>query len=990
MYIPLYNQSYYSLLSSMLSIDDLVSFAVHHKISSMALSDDTMYGVMEFIHKCEKENIKPIIGLIIHLDFDLVLYCKNYTGYQNLMKLSTIQNERKVTVDDLTLYSSDVICVLPYDSKSHFSDMKNIYSDIYLGYRNKNEEREVLLDSRNVVFFPLSLYMYQTDSEYLGYLYRIRDGKTVSDEMAYGLVGHELEIPNVFDYTDNVGLINTMKISDMCNLEFSKATLLLPIYECDNPSQYLFELSKAGLNRRLQGNVSEKYRERLSYELKIIDEMGFSNYFLVVYDFIKYAKQHDILVGPGRGSAAGSLVSYCLGITEIDPLKYDLLFERFLNPERKTMPDIDTDFPDDKRDEVIEYVVSKYGKKRVAGIVTFGTLSAKQVIRDVSRVLNIPTYKVDGLNKFIPGFTKDKLSDFYKNNPSFKARIDSDLLLSKMYKIALHLEGFPRHTSSHAAGIVMCQKDLDEVVPLTMSEGMYLTSYSMEYLEELGLLKMDFLGLKNLTIIHNILTDIETTLGEKVNFNQIPLNDKDALHIFEVANTSGIFQFESTGMRNFLRNLKPNCFEDIFAAIALFRPGPAVNIDSYVRRKHGEEEITYLDPCLEPILKNTYGIIIYQEQIMQVANVFAGYSLGEADILRRAMSKKKVDLLKSEEEKFISKSIKRGHSYEISKKLFDLILNFAGYGFNRSHSVAYSIIAYKMAYLKSHYQTIFFANLLTNVIGSESKTHEYIMEARANHLEILKPSINLSDKRYLVKDGKIVYPFSNIKSIGIVVANSILKAREEGNFVSIYDAFSRLYIAGVGKKSLETLIYADVFHEFSYNRATLIYNLDSLFNYAELTKDIDPSLVMQPDIEEKREYEDSYLLEMEKSVFGFYLSSHPTTMYKKDNPYAISLNQISNNFGKRVDTLILVDKIKVINTKKGDKMAFITGSDETGTMDFTLFPKVYRLYEMVEKGDLLKIRGTVEKRLDQYQVIVQKIRYLKDKEGLDEKENEKE
>ena len=295
-----------------------------------------------------------------------------------------------------------------------------------------------------------------------------------------------------------------------------------------------------------------------------------------------------------------------------------------------------------------------------------------------------------------------------------------------------------------------------------------------------------------------------------------------------------------------------------------------------------------------------------------------------------------------------------------------------------------------MAYLKSHYQTIFFANLLTNVIGSESKTHEYIMEARANHLEILKPSINLSDKRYLVKDGKIVYPFSNIKSIGIVVANSILKAREEGNFVSIYDAFSRLYIAGVGKKSLETLIYADVFHEFSYNRATLIYNLDSLFNYAELTKDIDPSLVMQPDIEEKREYEDSYLLEMEKSVFGFYLSSHPTTMYKKDNPYAISLNQISNNFGKRVDTLILVDKIKVINTKKGDKMAFITGSDETGTMDFTLFPKVYRLYEMVEKGDLLKIRGTVEKRLDQYQVIVQKIRYLKDKEELDEKENEKE
>ena len=394
MYIPLYNQSYYSLLSSMLSIDDLVSFAVHHKISSMALSDDTMYGVMEFIHKCEKENIKPIIGLIVHLDYDIVLYCKNYSGYQNLMKLSTIQNERGVVLDDLTLYSSDVICVVPYESRSYYSSFVDIYSDLYLGYRNKSEEREVLLENRNVVFFPHSLYLSFDDHEFLGYLYRIRDGKTVSDEVEYDLVGHELEISNVLDYSDNIGLLNTMKISDMCHLEFPKAKLLLPIYECDNPSQYLFELSKAGLNRRLGGKVTAEYRNRLSYELKIIDEMGFSNYFLVVYDFIKYAKQHDILVGPGRGSAAGSLVSYCLGITEIDPLKYDLLFERFLNPERKTMPDIDTDFPDDKRDEVIQYVVSKYGKKRVAGIVTFGTLGAKQVIRDVSRVLNVPTYKL--------------------------------------------------------------------------------------------------------------------------------------------------------------------------------------------------------------------------------------------------------------------------------------------------------------------------------------------------------------------------------------------------------------------------------------------------------------------------------------------------------------------------------------------------------------------------------------------------------------------
>ena len=706
--------------------------------------------------------------------------------------------------------------------------------------------------------------------------------------------------------------------------------------------------------------------------------MNFPNYFLVVYDFIKYAKKNGILVGPGRGSAAGSLVAYSLGITDIDPIKYNLLFERFLNPERKTMPDIDTDFPDNKRDEVINYVINKYGAKRVSGIVTFGTLGVKQVIRDVGRVLNIPIYKIDSLCKFIPGFTKDKLKDFYEKNQAFKARIDSDTTLSNMYKIATKIEGFPRHTSSHAAGIVMSQVDLDEVVPLTTGDGMYLTSYSMEYLEDLGLLKMDFLGLKNLTIITNIINDIKILTNEEIVFSKIPLDDKETLKIFEEANTSGIFQFESVGMRNFLRQLKPNKFEDIFAAIALFRPGAAINIDSYIRRKHGEEKITYLDDCLKPILLDTYGILIYQEQIIQVASIYAGYTLGEADILRRAMSKKKFDLLKNEETKFIEKSVQNNHSQEQAKEIFNLILNFAGYGFNRSHSVAYSLIAYKMAYLKCHYKTIFFANLLTNVIGSESKTHEYIMEARANKIEIVKPTINESEERYIVKNNKIIYPISNIKSIGVVVTRTIKKAKETGKFTDIYDCLSRLYIAGIGKKSIEVLINADVFKEFGYNRATLIYNLDSLFNYAELTKDIDPTLVMKPEIELQTEYPNSYLLEKEKEVFGFYLSKHPTTIYKNSNPYCIPLNTVESYFSKKIDTLILVDKVKVIDTKKGDRMSFITGSDETATMDYTLFPKVYNEYSNIQKGDLLKVRGTVEKRLNQYQIVVEKIKYLQE------------
>lgn len=986
MYIPLFNKSNYSLLSSLLKVDDLINYAKQSNISSIALTDTNMYATMEFINKCHKEDIKPIIGLHLLLEnFTIVLYAKNYSGYKSLIKLSTIQNERQVTLEDLSTYNNEVIATLPYESREKYSELQNIYSELYQGYTTKSQATEVLLTTRNIVFFRESLYLTKNDEDILPYLYKIRDGKTLSDDVVYETANHELIINNILDLSDSIGLINTEVIADKCNLEFPPAKLLLPIYDCQNPAQYLFELCKVGLTKRLSGNITEQYKTRLSYELQVINEMGFSNYFLVVYDFIKFAKKNKILVGPGRGSAAGSLVAYSLGITDIDPLEYNLVFERFLNPERKTMPDIDTDFPDNRRGEVIDYVINKYGKRRVCGIVTFGTLSAKQVLRDVARVLNIPSYKIDSLCHFIPGVTKEKLNDFYSKNQAFKARIDSDTSLTNLYHIATKLEGFPRHTSSHAAGIVMSQVDLDEVIPLTTGDGMYLTGYTMEYLEDLGLLKMDFLGLKNLTIIDNILTDIKNQTGEVIEFSKIPLDDQAALTIFETANTSGIFQFESAGMRNFIRKLKPNTFEDIFAAIALFRPGAAVNIDSYIRRKHHEEPITYLDKCLEPILKDTYGIFIYQEQIIQVASAFAGYTLGEADILRRAMSKKKLELLQAEEAKFIEKSIEKGHTSIEAKQIYDLILNFAGFGFNKSHSVAYSIIAYKMAYLKTHYKTIFFANLLTNVIGSETKTHEYIMEAKANKIEVEKPTINKSSNRYLVIKNKIIYPLSNIKTIGTVVSDTINRARSKGKFIDIYDCFSRLYIEGIGKKNFETLIMADVFKEFGYTRATLYNNLDSLFNYAELTKDIDPSLVMKPDIEEYPEYDNVYLLEKEKEVFGFYLSSHPTTMYKKDNPYCIPLNIVENYFSKRIDTLILVDKLKIISTKKGDKMAFITGSDETSTMEYILFPKMYNEYIGIKPGDLIKVRGNVERRLDQLQIIVEKIKFLNKGESTNEK-----
>ena len=970
-------KSNYSLLSSMLKIDEIIDFTVSQGEDICVLCDNNMYGVMEFYKKCKSKGIKPVIGLELKLDnYKIHIYSKNYDGYKNMIKLCTIQNENLLKESDLERFCNDLICVIDYKYIDYYGAVNKIFSELYVGYDNKVDMKNASLITSNIVFFRECLYLKNEDSKYLNYLYLIRDGKTTLDNMDYDVLNKELVNSDVFNYTNNDGVVNALKIASSCDLEFPKSKILLPLYKEEGAGNYLFELSKAGLKKRLGGDIPKKYQERLSYELNIIDKMGFSNYFLVVYDFIRYAKSNNILVGPGRGSAAGSLVAYSLGITEIDPLQYDLLFERFLNPERRGMPDIDTDFPDEEREDVIEYVRKKYGEKHVSGIVTFGTLSAKQVLRDVSRTLNIPTYKLDSLNKLIPNFTHEKLTDIYKNNSNFKYMIDSDVALKKLFSISVKLEGFPRHISSHAAGILMSQVPIDDVIPLTINDSMYLSGYSMEYLEEFGLLKMDFLGLKNLSIIEHIIKDIKDYNGEDINFNKIPLGDDKVLEIFRNADTVGIFQFESSGMKSFLKRLKPSSFEDIFAAIALFRPGPAVNIDTYIRRKHGEENVTYLHPSLEPILKNTYGIFIYQEQIMLAANSFAGYSLGEADILRRAMSKKKLELLKSEKNKFIEKSVSLGRDRNISEKIFDLILNFAGYGFNRSHSVAYSIIAYKLAYFKVYYKEIFYSNLLSNVIGSEVKTKEYIQEARSKNLEIVLPDINVSDVRYIVKNKKIYYPFTNIKSVGMVAATKIIESRSEGEFTDIYDLFSRLIISGVTKSTIESLIYSNSFKGFGYNRKTLINNLDELINYGELTKDLDPSLVMKPEIEKDEEFDKDFLLQKEKELFGFYLTSHPSTKYKaKRNDY-VNLKDVSKYFDKIINTIVLVEKVRTIKTKKGENMAFITCSDEDSILEYILFPKTYNTYNYISRGDIIEVSGKVEKRLSDLQVIVNNINKL--------------
>lgn len=979
MFTSLYVKTNYSLLSSLVSIDNLILYAVEHKLSALAICDDNMTSTKIFYDKCIKNNIKPIIGLDLkYNNSNILMYAKNFIGYQSLIKLSTISSERDITITDLETYNNDVVVVLPYKDFALYNELTRLYNNLYIGVLNKIEEKESYKVTKNVVFINKVLYLNKEHEKYLKYLFMIRDSKTIADDVTFKDNYNYMLLSDAISLVSNETLNNTNVIADMCNLELSKRDDLLPVYDTNIDSdQYIVKLSVAGLNKRLGGNVSDVYKKRLIYELDVIKRMGFSNYFLVVYDFIKYAKKNNILVGPGRGSAAGSLVAYSLGITEIDPIKYDLLFERFLNPERVSMPDIDTDFPDIYRNNIIEYVRNKYGEKRVSGIITFGTMAAKLVLRDVGRVLNIPPKTIDTLCKKIPTVTKDKLKDFYDRDENFRNIINSSDKLMLLYEISTLIEGFPRHISTHAAGVVMSRIDLDRIIPLVRNNDMYISGYTMEYLEELGLLKMDFLGIKNLTTIMNIIADIESSLGIKINFSDIPLDDSDALKLFETADTCGIFQFESEGMKNFLRKLRPNTIYDIFAAIALFRPGPAVNIDSYIRRKHGLEQVTYLDPCLEGILSSTYGIIIYQEQIMQIANVMAGFSYGEADILRRAMSKKKLDLLKGEEIRFIEGSVTRGHKEEDAKRVFDLILNFANYGFNKSHSVSYAIVAYKMAYLKAKYPKFFFSNLLSSVIGSEVKTIEYINEARKLGINVILPDINRSTNKYEVVDNGILFPLSNIKNVGIVTCKDIINSRGDG-FSDIYDCFSKILSRNVNKSTLEALIDVSCFDSFGYNKKTLYYNLDNLINYATLTKDLDPDLVIKPDIEIMDEFSKGELLSNEKASLGFYLSSHPTTIYKSRTSNVVNLADIKNYFGKRVELLVMIDKVRVVNTKNNDRMAFYLASDDTAQTDLTLFPKAYEKYKDIDKGEIVLVKGEVQRRFDKYQIIVNEIKRIND------------
>ena len=934
---PLYIKTDNSLLSSLIKINDLIKYAKENNINVLAITDDSMYGCIEFYIKCKENNIKPIIGLEIN---NVVLYAINYNGYKNLIKLSTIKSKEEININILRKYSDDLICIVPYHNLNNYDDYK-FYKYLYKGYTNLDEKNSI--DGKKVYLNEV-LYLEEKDKDYLKYLYAIKKGVTVNE---ININKHDNYLLSYKMYQDETN----EEIIELCNLELPLHQDLLPIYEYpDNLDSfsYLKQLVIIGLKNIFGDKVNKIYLDRLKYELNIINKMGFCNYFLVVWDYVKYAKEHDILVGPGRGSAAGSLVSYCLGITTIDPIKYNLLFERFLNPERISMPDIDIDFEYTKRDEVLKYCINKYGIKKVAPIITFGTLGSKQVIRDVGKCLNMDNKLVDFIAKKI-----DSKLSLYDNLEKVKQFLNTNEL-KKLYKISLKLEGLKRHTSIHAAGVVISKYDLDEIIPLSYHDNYYITGYSMEYLETIGLLKMDFLALKNLTLLNNVLKEVNLKLED------IPLNDKKTIEIFTNVDTIGIFQFESSGMINFLRKFKINSFDDIVAAIALFRPGPMNNIDTYIARKNNKK-YEIID-SLKPVLSSTYGIIVYQEQIMQIANIMANYSLAEADLLRKAMSKKKEEVLLKEKDKFINQSVLNGYNKDIATNIYNLILKFASYGFNKAHSVSYAMIAYKMAYLKAHYYSVFMKNLLSMVIGSEIKTREYINICKLN---ILKPDINISDMDYIIYNDSIVYPLTNIKNVGNINASLIVEERKKGSFKDIFDFISRC--KNINKNVLESLNKAGCFEKF-INQKTFDDNIEILLNYSELGGLLEDSL--KPELISMKEYSKQELMNREIEVFGTYLSEHPITSLKsKIN--VVNLIDIEKYFNKNIRVLMYVEQIKKIKTKNNKDMYFIVGSDETKNCEFVLFPNEFC---DIIVGSIYIVEGKVEKRYDKYQIIINRIK----------------
>lgn len=1003
----LYTETEYSLLHSPSSINNLVNEASKYGYNALAITDvNNMHGVIKFYNKCKSANIKPIIGLHFNRnDINLLLYAKTNVGYKNLMALATIaktNRDEEIKLNDLKDYSSDIICVIPSiestlynrykvdknEFLNRFHEINNIFKETYFGLNLqtveiKEEASEFVqfLDQYNINMCEINKCSYESGDYFEAYVYlnSIASGGSL---YPYSEMEMNLELLNKVEkealYLRFPKLLeNSEKIIEECNVEIGFSGFKMPKFESTvkDKDEYLFELSRVGLLKRLSQmdeanrKKDEVYKNRLLYELKIIKEMGFTEYFLIVYDYVKYAKTHDILVGPGRGSGAGSLVAYSLGITDVDPIKYDLMFERFLNPERKSMPDIDTDFPDIKRDEVIRYMGNKYGIDRVCHICTFDTFGAKSAIRDVARVMKLDDKVLNEILKNIPnGMSLDEA----RNEKKVLAQMISEYEdVAKVYDIVTKIEGLPRHTSIHASGIVMADSSLSDYVPMMDGmNGLYETQYPAEDLEFLGLVKFDFLGIRNLTTISNVIDQINKY--KKFTIKDIDYNDKKVFDLIASGDTDGLFQLESGGMRETLKRIKVSSLEDIIASISLYRPGPMEMISTYVNRKFGKEKITYLHPSLEEVLKPTYGIIIYQEQIILIAQKFAGYSLGEADILRRAVSKKKEELILEERKNFVSRSKALGRSEADANTIYDYIVKFANYGFNRSHAAVYSVVAYMMAYLKTYYFKEFMGEMMANSLGKNQSLKSYINSCERKNIKVFLPSINKSTDRFEITNEGIYYSLLGIKEVGKISYDNFSSERDKNGEYKTYDEFISRTKSIFSKNVVINLINSGALDEFKIPRKQMTLEYDNSLALSQYGGILVGKLSEREFSDEEYSFEE--IAKNEKDALGFNIKFDIFKRYSplKSKYQVIDMNELKMNVSQNVMFTLL--RYREIETKNKKKMAFLTIGDETKELDAVLFTDEYLKYkDILRYGKVYLGRGKPEERNENIQIVLEKI-----------------
>ncbi len=1055
----------YSLLDGAARIDRLVERAAELGMDSLAITDHgVMFGVVDFYKAAKKAGIKPIIGCEVYtaarsrLDKDsdkdkkqghLILLAENGEGYKNLIKIVSagytegFYYKPRIDNEVLRRHSGGIIATSAclagrvqqallngdYEAaRAEALEYESIFGkgNFFLEIQDQGLSEEARI---NPLIIKLARetgiglaatndvhYINREDAEFHDVLLCIQTGAFVADTDRMRFYNDqfylksEREMRDIFSYIPEA-VDNTQMIADRCNVEFDFNTLHLPQFDVPEPyttSSYLRMLCEKGLRERYKeaSESAASLRERLEYELNTIETMGYVEYFLIVWDFINYAKENGIAVGPGRGSAAGSIVAYCLYITDIDPIRYNLIFERFLNPERVTMPDIDIDFCYERRGEVIDYVIRKYGKERVSQIITFGTMKARAAVRDVGRVLQMSYAETDAIAKMIPfdpNMTLDKamelnpeLDKAYKGNENVRCLLD----------MARAIEGMPRHASTHAAGVVISREPLDEYVPLYVSDKGVSAQFNMTVIEELGLLKIDFLGLRNLTVIQDTIDAVERIHGVKIDFRNMEFDDESVYRLIASGNTLGVFQLESGGMTQFMKNLAPDCFEDIIAGISLYRPGPMDFIPDYIANKKNIDNIKYDDPALEPILSVTYGCLVYQEQVMQIVRDLAGYSYGRSDLVRRAMSKKKADVMAQEERYFVygrpadesgeevPGCIKNGIPEQTAKKIFRDMGKFASYGFNKSHAVAYAVLAYETAWLKRYYPAEFMAALMTSVSGEPRHIAKYIRNCRENGIEVLPPDIRQSEKKFSVHDGAVRYGFMGVKNVGEGVIDEIMRARREFGAPTDFESFiNTLDITRVNKKAVESLIKAGAFDSLNPNRAQLLSVYDMLIESAHsayknniagqmsLFSDFSDTLseaggasavkVRMPDV---RNFDKQAILAMEKEMLGVYVSGHPLEDYESQLK---SLSNVNTEMlmeeghsgltdGMQASVGGMIQSKRTMITKKNAMMAFFQLEDLYGTVEIVVFPNTFEKYNhKIKEDSIVVVKGKLQFRDDE-------------------------